>query len=522
MPALHHNSNRNSLTEHEQGQIRFVHGSSCDIAAITVARLYEGRQGRWDFTGIVGAVSIITNRLQKVNYIRINDLQSTRTSFEQEIYEGFGYTRQRDFFHTFEGDNAVYGLSFVDVGEAAVFHASLLNARDNLRRGSQNQQQQQQQYYQQQPSPVRDHPTKPKKSKSGFFSKILHGSSAEEKPMEISGPTGFKHESHIGWDPEKGFDIDNIPNEWRVLFAQAGIKRKDLKDAETSKFIVSVIGETMAAQQMSGKSAPPPPPPTSSGHQQVLTPIRSNAPPPPPPTNTQNKGLVNQAAPQQSREHPVEQEDTFQETYTFEVDTSIQSPKPTPPIPGATRPAPPPAVVHHQGPPVAPRSPATYQVVTPVQTPPPMALQTPTSVTPSPRYQSPVAQSPVQQAYSAPPPPPPPIVSRSAPPAPPAPTQMPPPPPPPAVSAVPVAIPVSRGAPAAAPLDNRSDLMASIRSGKALKNVDTSHPLPDLNEMSHEGSKSLVDTLSQAMALRRGKLGEDEADGDSDDDDWDL
>jgi hypothetical protein len=29
----------------------------------------------------------------------------------------------------------------------------------------------------------------------------------EEHVLEISGPTDFKHESHIGWDAQKGFEV---------------------------------------------------------------------------------------------------------------------------------------------------------------------------------------------------------------------------------------------------------------------------------------------------------------------------
>jgi hypothetical protein len=36
--------------------------------------------------------------------------------------------------------------------------------------------------------------------------------------VPISGPSGFEHRSHIGWDPTNGFDIRNIPPEWKALF----------------------------------------------------------------------------------------------------------------------------------------------------------------------------------------------------------------------------------------------------------------------------------------------------------------
>lgn len=71
--------------------------------------------------------------------------------------------------------------------------------------------------------------------------------------------------------------IRNIPPEWRKLFQAAGVKKGDLRDPETAKFVMNVIGETMLGPGVPGgdqaaPSAPPMPPPSGGG-----------APPPPPP-----------------------------------------------------------------------------------------------------------------------------------------------------------------------------------------------------------------------------------------------
>jgi hypothetical protein len=47
---------------------------------------------------------------------------------------------------------------------------------------------------------------------------------------------GCRHESHIGWTAEKGFDLTNIPPEWQELFDKAGVTKDQLQDAETQQF----------------------------------------------------------------------------------------------------------------------------------------------------------------------------------------------------------------------------------------------------------------------------------------------
>lgn len=45
---------------------------------------------------------------------------------------------------------------------------------------------------------------KKKKKEKKLFGKKKR---EEEHILEISGPTNFKHDSHIGWDAQKGFEV---------------------------------------------------------------------------------------------------------------------------------------------------------------------------------------------------------------------------------------------------------------------------------------------------------------------------
>ncbi|KAI1892181.1 hypothetical protein AGOR_G00130680 [Albula goreensis] len=52
---------------------------------------------------------------------------------------------------------------------------------------------------------------------------------------------GFKHVTHVGWDPNTGFDTNNLDPDLKKLFSCAGISDAELTDAETSKLIYDFI-----------------------------------------------------------------------------------------------------------------------------------------------------------------------------------------------------------------------------------------------------------------------------------------
>ena len=48
--------------------------------------------------------------------------------------------------------------------------------------------------------------------------------------MVIGAPTNFQHLAHVGWDEQQGFQVQNLPAEWKNLFKSAGVTKKDLKN----------------------------------------------------------------------------------------------------------------------------------------------------------------------------------------------------------------------------------------------------------------------------------------------------
>ncbi len=156
-------------------------------------------------------------------------------------------------------------------------------------------------------------PAEPKRERS-FFAKIFSKSDVAEQTVEISAPREFRHQGHVGWDPDRGFDVVNIPPEWKKLFAAAKIKKSELKNPETGKIVMETIVQAMGSTPAPAEdstpaprpssqqpvsphaSAPPvssgPPPTASSAPPAPPAPPRAPAPPPPPPAGGMPKALA--------------------------------------------------------------------------------------------------------------------------------------------------------------------------------------------------------------------------------------
>jgi len=246
-----------------------------------VARLYKGQKSQWNYTKIMGALCLCEQA--GAVYFKIVDLKSGRCAWEQELYENFEYNKTASFFHTFEINDCVAGFSFADEDEANKFY-QIVQTKIPRAGGSRNTAPPRQASMQREDSSkdMKDM-TKKKKEKpaSGGFLSGLFGTKKEAE-VSISGPENFRHESHIGWDPEHGFEIRNIPPQWRKLFQAAGIKKSDLKDADTVKFVMDTISQNLppgTAPPMMGGA--PPAPPKRTGPAPAAPSTRGGAPPPP-------------------------------------------------------------------------------------------------------------------------------------------------------------------------------------------------------------------------------------------------
>ncbi|XP_030197443.1 neural Wiskott-Aldrich syndrome protein isoform X3 [Gadus morhua] len=251
----------------------------------------------------------------------------------------------------------------------------------------------------------------PKKEK-----KVKGGKKKRLTKADIGTPSNFQHIGHVGWDPNTGFDLNNLDPELKHLFDMCGISEAQLKDKETSKVIYEFIekkGGVEAVKNELRRQAPPPPP-SRGGPPPPPPPHHGSAPPPPPPARGRG------------------------------------APPPPPPSRAPTS-APPPPPPSRGGPPPPP--------------PPPSRVSLPPPPPPS-------------HACMPPAPPPPPPISSSAgggggapaPPPPPPPPPGPPPPAPPPMSESVDSVDGEGG--------GKSALLNQIREGRQLKKVDSQKERP--------------------------------------------
>ncbi|GAO47858.1 hypothetical protein G7K_2054-t1 [Saitoella complicata NRRL Y-17804] len=560
-----------SMTPQDRERIkRSIPSSTNKIVSAAVARLYVSHPNpnAWTYTGKTGAVVLAYDKVGKVFFLKMVDISNGNRGvvWDQELYDGFQYFQDRTFFHSFELERFMAGLSFTSDSDAAVFFRKV-NEREKSAESTSNRLS----LLPSSSSPSSS-PSKANKRKSMKVDKSMIGAPAE-----------FKHMSHIGWTPDQGFQATGIDPSWQALvdaMAKQGISRDIIE--ENKDFVADFVAQAggvdavIAAGNAAEASAAPPPPPPSAPP--TFTTNRIRAPPPPPPSAPPAAGgRSTPPAPPQSRKAP--------------------------PPPPSRRAVPAPASSHlapvNDAPPIPAKIPLDEGPSTRFNVPPPFMKPTasaPSAVPPPPPTRSgpalpgrggaggppppppprnaggPPPPPPARRAvpappmggYNAPPPPPPPPLFGGAPsaPIPPPPPPMPsmcgggappppPPPPPPPMggsSAPPAPPPPPRmdgGAPAApaAPVPAavaapvRVNLMASIRGAGgigALKKVDPteqkiSSGLPTEGGggggskappvgAAAAGAGGMAGALAAALSARKAKVAHDS--DEEEDEDW--
>ncbi|KAI9470693.1 MAG: hypothetical protein EXX96DRAFT_585418 [Benjaminiella poitrasii] len=466
-----------------------------------VARLHVASPdpSKWTYSQIWGAAVLCIDKTKNNSFfIRMVDIQNgSGVIWEQELYEGFNYVKDAAYFHSFETDDCLNALEFVDEGEADVFYKKVQN-RESLASSD---------IFRHKKTPSLSNSTNKRKSKID--------------KNHIGMPADFRHVGHIGYTPGKGFSVQNNNPEMGGIFEQLrelGISAEEI--SENQEFIQEFLQQNGNNKPSPQVNAPLPPTPSSTVNTNAPVVPTSPVPPPPPPFPTSGRKKAPPPPPPPGRYHS-------------------QQPPPPPPPPrrpnnasNGPLPPPPPARQTVAGPPVPNRN-NNNRPIPPV---PPMMNQNyhsaPMGAPPPPPPPPPPAFSMGDGAPPPPPPPPPPPSSFGAPP------NAPPPPPPPAL-----------GAPAAPsnlpPVsDERSNLMASIRaaggfgtlkqSGKLRKADTTPPPAHTISNGSHSAATAvgagatagagaaaggnLASSLADVLKQRKQAMQSD--DEDDEDDEW--
>jgi len=264
-----------SLMDSEKSALAKKVGSTASIMASSVVKLYlaspnpkankkdpnsvlksfpDLSDSQWKYTNVMGALVLVVDRVLDTFLFRIYDLEHPHElRFEYELYEDIEYKALDPQFHSFEMDDCVGGFSFSNKDEAPKFLSKVNALRPTSKSGA------------------IDALKGKKKEKSGWFSS---GSKKKEKLPEISVSTvtNVTHTQHIGINPDGTFDLNNISPEWKALFRQAGIKKKDLANPETAKAIVATIAQTTGMQIRSDPAPQQAIDPSSEAAKEMYTP----------------------------------------------------------------------------------------------------------------------------------------------------------------------------------------------------------------------------------------------------------
>ncbi|XP_063792092.1 actin nucleation-promoting factor WAS [Pseudophryne corroboree] len=337
------------LTPQENQKVFQLLGRKCTALATTVAQLLVAPSNdRW-VKQSCGALCVVKDNPKRSYFIQLFDITAEKLLWEQELYQQLSYLSPRPYFHTFPSDEYQVGLNFANEDEAEVFQAVV---EEKLQKRQHRQEKRQAlpppppvsdglperrstlplppppgQFSNGPPGPLPQIPTpsaniaavsiqNPDITSSRYRALPTPSDKSKSKKgkkkfskADIGAPCGFKHVSHVGWDPDNGFDVNALDPELRNLFSKAGISDAQLADAETSKLIYDFIEqhggvEAVKEEMRMGDSASPPPPPPSR-----------NAPLPPPPSHGRgrtgplppppSRGSITPPPPPPSRSSPV-------------------------------------------------------------------------------------------------------------------------------------------------------------------------------------------------------------------------
>ncbi|KAK0387941.1 hypothetical protein NLU13_4186 [Sarocladium strictum] len=262
---------------------RFVPKQTNKIQAVAVAKLFVAYpdRSRWTYTGLQGAVVLANDLVGNTYWLKMVDISPSARGviWDQEIFDTWHYNQDRTFFHTFELEECLAGLSFVDEKEAKQFKKKMDDREKNASRATKS-------------NPFGGSQPVHKSSRLGSFFGHRHSSAPTppESPRTNLPPPHVSHNASLSSMSLNGSQhsefalLDAFDPLWREHFGQ-DLRDKGLTDdfiKENQEFIVDFLRE----EQQNANSAPaathalpPPPPPVSNGHDSG----RSRPPPPPPP-----------------------------------------------------------------------------------------------------------------------------------------------------------------------------------------------------------------------------------------------
>eukprot|EP00948_MAST-09A_sp_MAST-9A-sp1_P001874 g1874.t1 len=237
----------------EMQRFRDYLGNMRSILAHAVVQLYKASPDptKWTYTNLMGALLLTCDRKMGAFYFHLLDLESSvpKMLYQFELYEDLvdTYKELTPYFHSFEADDCVCGFNFASEAEAQRFRARVMvhcptsagknNTPGHLRRNTNSQ------HVGSRSADLSSRGGSKKKGKWNFMNFFSTSSRRKADEMEISGVISVTHQSHIGFNADGTFELNNIPPEWKIIFKAAGVRKKDFKDKEKAAQIMQIIQE---------------------------------------------------------------------------------------------------------------------------------------------------------------------------------------------------------------------------------------------------------------------------------------
>jgi neural Wiskott-Aldrich syndrome protein len=129
-----------SLNSDDKAKIkRAIPKASNKIITAAVARLYISFPDpqKWKFTGLSGAIVLARDTVGDTYFLKLVDVVGAgQVLWDQELWKGFQYNQDRTFFHSFEMEGILAGLSFAEESEAQGFYKKVVGLKLGQRMNS--------------------------------------------------------------------------------------------------------------------------------------------------------------------------------------------------------------------------------------------------------------------------------------------------------------------------------------------------------------------------------------------------
>ncbi|XP_066995437.1 actin nucleation-promoting factor WASL isoform X2 [Anabrus simplex] len=365
------------LAREETELVTRLLGHRCQALAMGIAQLFltDGPDHSTWRKHDVGVLCLVKDSQRRSYFFRLYCVIRRQMVWEHEVYNSLDYQSPKPFLHTFEAEEGIAAFNFASEEEAYAVRTALLEkleAKKQRRLERRNRHS---------ASGMNQHPHSQISSNSGIDSDIANGTvSTVPKPRQqitsgagrrkerdskrrltkadIGLPQHFRHISHVGWDPNKGFDLDNVEDpQLKQFFVKAGVSDSQLQDKETREFIYDFINrhggidavkeEFVYPTATHGQptSVPPPVPARTTPSSTSAYPYQTRSAPPPPPPPSRTGPLPPPPPPSQppaTAGPPPPTQSRPPQNIPGPQTTGIPAPPPAPPVAVNAPPPPPP------------------------------------------------------------------------------------------------------------------------------------------------------------------------------------